>query len=354
MDKEKILEAISQEDIMQHYFPYEIEEGKSYLNPFRKEEDADKNPGCKFYYSGDTLIFKDFTHPDLSGDCFKICSLSTKTNNFQDTLKTICRDFNLNWKMNSFSDIKEFGKRRTKVIKKKQVEDQNKVVETKLVFTTSDLDMWDYTYWETNYKLDEKDLEKWNVLSLDSVVITKKRANDTTTTFRRTFNKMAEQAYCFDHGPYGKTGYVPNYAKEERSEFYKSVPFSYVMGVENLRKKHGKPDYVIVTKSYKDLMVLDKLNIPVVSLQNETPRITEGMKKEIESLCKFSPIIIYDNDEAGKRMVRKLSESTSWPFLELDEYIDPAEYVQFDAEKQLRFFIVSSVMNKSYKKEMSE
>ena len=347
MDKEKILEAVPQEEIMQYYFPYEIDENRTYLNPFRSENDKDKSPGCKFYRSGDTLIFKDFTHPDLSGDCFKICSLSTKTDNFQDVLRIICRDFNLKWKMNSFSDIKEFGKRRTKVIKKKEVEDQNKVVKTNLVFATSALDKWGKHYWE-NLELEDEDIEKWKISKLDSVVVIKTKANGKTSIFKRTF--ADELAFCFDYGEdVGKTGYIPNVTLEKRSEFYKSVPFSYVMGIENLVNKWGKPDYVLVTKGFKDLTVLDKINVPVVSLQNETPRILNSMKLQIESLCKISPILLFDNDNPGSTMVEKLAKFTGWPYIELDYYIDPAEYVEFGDSRKLKFEITSQIVRKKFK-----
>jgi hypothetical protein len=51
---EEILKKVSQEEIMQRYFPEPIVIGKLYVSPFR----YDKNPTCSFKYIGGLSFLK--------------------------------------------------------------------------------------------------------------------------------------------------------------------------------------------------------------------------------------------------------------------------------------------------------
>ena len=339
MEKEEILSAIPQEDIMQNYFLEKIDIKKSYLNPFRSKENKDNTPGCRFYYNEKkVLIFKDFSHPELSGDCFKICGLANNNIGFEEILRIICRDFNLKWKMSSFKDLKEFGRRRVKIVEKKQEK-----VEKTQTMRFNILPSWPLsflTFW-TDLGLNASDLSKWKIKPLLNIIFSTVKDNHTSITVRNLQNEIA---FLFEHETDGHTAYIPNKNKSSRSEFYKTVKSDHIIGLPHISYE----DYTYVLGSFKDTVIVDKIGLNALGLQFEMPRITSFMKAKIENSCYNNPIIVFDCDVEGIRLAKLLSANTGWPYIILDEGKDPGEYAEKGILKSLEDELVWKTQTKDF------
>jgi hypothetical protein len=103
ISKEDILKRLSQEQIIDFYFPYKVSLKKQYKNPFR----IDKTPGCTFKYSqSGVLYFKDWAQ-NKTYDCFNIAEEHLRIGNFQKLLQRISNDFQLNLMPKSLAIPKE-------------------------------------------------------------------------------------------------------------------------------------------------------------------------------------------------------------------------------------------------------
>ena len=67
-------------------------------------------------------------------------------------------------------------------------------------------------------------------------------------------------------------------------------------------------DYVVITKSLKDVMVLYEFNIPAIAPNSETLFISDKQLEKLKS--KFKNIIVfYDNDCAGISGMNKIKKN---------------------------------------------
>jgi len=342
MDKKEVLAKITQEEIMQHYFPYKINNPISYLNPFRKKGDEDVIAGCKFYYFGEKYLFRDFSHPDLSGDCFKVCSMANGDCSFDESIRIISKDFNLDWKIQSFKELKEFAKKKAKVqIEKSVLKERYLGNKFTLEIHSCPLQPKHYLYWK-KLGVPCRMLKEYNVLGLEKIVFKSSSYNST-----RSYDGSV--AFCYDEGDSGKTAYIPHSPKGYR--FFKTVSGSHVMGVEEVKNNllGNIADRIIVTKSKKDMLVLNSLGFFSISLQSELPNITERVKKEIELLSVDPPLIIYDGDEPGRKLSALLSKNTGWPYLVLKQYDDPGTYASLNYRDILYKEIAASLVIKDFR-----
>lgn len=310
ISKDDILKKINQETIIEYYFPYKIVRRRKYINPFRQ----DKNPGCTFRYStSGVLYFTDWAINE-NYDCFRIASLTTGIENFQDLCKRINKDLNLNLmptslkipkKMNiTVENKKDYFKENPKVSITSDLKD----------FSKSDLDYWN------SQKIDKRTLEKFNVRSVDRLYVGDNIFENTEVNpiFKYSFEDNQSQYYL----PYNKYRFFSN-----------KIPY-YLMGYENLPHV-GKE--VIITSSFKDVMQWSQINIPAIAPDSES----SGVKREdlIRLFKRFDNIYInFDNDEAGikatNELLKKFSDFPLRYFFTM-EAKDPTELVIRHGKKSL-------------------
>jgi len=269
--KEYILSYTSEIAIFEYYLGVEVRLNVDILSPTILRSD-DKSPGCIFWYNGDKVKFIDRAR-GINEDCFGIVQI-IYGGNYNDTLNRIASDFKLDGRnritppTKNSTDLIPLGAKR-KVGTTFQYQVQN--------FTEVDKEYW------LAKDIHSPSLEKFKVRSVSAVFI-----NGNTY-------------YIWD---YRDPGYVYEFY-DGTIQFY--FPFrkkdkfrtnsKIVLGWDYLPEKGEK---VIITKSYKDIILLTELyDIPSVAPIGEGTYIPE---RYIKSLFKrFDNVyILYDNDEAGE------------------------------------------------------
>lgn len=308
-----ILSKISQESIMERYFPYSIKKGKQYRNPFRN----DRNPGCTFKYDRKgKLIFVDWSKRE-SYDCFKVCQLQNRLDNMREVLLKINRDFNQN--PNSFK------KKQNKSI---FISDKpNFVKASNFTLKVEIFDKWtknSLTYW-WSYGFTEEDLNYFKVIPCYKAYL---------GDFKTWTYSLKEPMYRYDFKE-GKQIYRP---LSKKGRFTQNLPPNFLMGLEQLP---DKGNILFITSSYKDVITLYKVGLNAVAPIGESgiidPKLLDDLEKRFEKI-----VILFNNDEAGISGTEKLLKERpnyEYYFLSLK---DPSDLVKergyLELEKELEHY----------------
>lgn len=315
--KELILDKISQEEIFKHYF--EASGGtykfmSSVRNPFRE----DKNAGCSIFYNNKIVYFNDFSHPEYSGDCFKICGLHYGITDFKEILTNINYDFNLNILTSSF-DTKNI-KPNNNFLMKKELPSVNNIHQYISAFTIHDLNTYTDSFknYFARYYITENTLKYFKVKQLNYLKFgdpsSPKFWNNTTMNPIVCYSipeyleiKNGETFYNTD-----RTFYQVYRPKERRKKdkFRTNAKGSPLMGMNRIMALSPiirKNSNIFITSSFKDIMEFYTLDSDyyAVAPVGEGTNIPNVM---MEFLIKsFKNVIVnYDNDEAGKNACNKL------------------------------------------------
>jgi hypothetical protein len=318
--KEEILSKISPTTIIKEFFPEPVIIGKSYKNPYRK----DNNPGCHFLvnYSNE-LIFRDWSL-NKNYDCFEIVKQHLLKNTGQDfpfyeILRYLDNHFklnieptpNMNFLEEKYQHIKDLstGNLKNLINYPMTISEEllNKRKEYDRTFKFRPLNQQDISYFEEygiNLVVLEKRVKPIYLESIDNVIIYNKQG--------ALLNK-----YYYQDGDHWQT-YLPN-ASDKQQRFKTNVKNHHLFGLSFL-PEFG--DLVIITSSYKDVMLYETLGIPAVCRIGESNIINEDDLYDL--LLRFKRIILnYNNDITGITNANILKEK--YPFLEL--YFTPVEEV---------------------------
>lgn len=279
--REDILAKVSEEMIFEHY-GVPIKKGL-----FCSKLRNDNHPTVSLYRSRNgSLLYKDFGS-DFCGDCFVFVAALFKVS-YQEALKIIANDFNIinNSKLQVHpAEIKYTG---TKFSESKETEIQVEIRDFK-----------DYELrWWARYGITEKTLKKFNVFSCKNIWLNS-----------NVFHYEKDNQLVF--GYYG--GIRSNierwriyYPRQKVYKFIGNWKSIMLQGAHQLPKQGG--DYLVITKSLKDVMVLYELGIPAIAPCSEHIFMTD---KQYEKLCdKFNHIICcYDNDLPGIQGLNKIHKS---------------------------------------------
>lgn len=298
--KDNILSKVSQEQIMDYYFPQIVSIGAKYHNPFR----SDSNSGCYFAYSkAGNLIFFDNSNPEYGGDCFKIVMLKHNLNFFNALLK-INEDFKLkltdkkhvpdkleltSLRKNQYQErISRKNLKRThyKVISRKwNVNDENywlnnygislELLERYGIFPVNRYQQrnWDWSYFETKYQYDDNEDDP-------CYCFTFKSNNDSVTSVKlyRPFNKKFK--WCGN------------------------VDSCDIQGYDQLP---DDGELLIIASSMKDLLTLTSIGYNVIAPQGETIPMPKSIMNDLSK--RFKRIVfIFDRDETGIKFSKKEAE----------------------------------------------
>jgi len=132
---------------------------------------------------------------------------------------------------------------------------------------------------------------------------------------RRIPNYGKGLRFAYFQEPYWKI-YRPHAPKGEK--FYpNNIPNEVMEGLDNLTRTETG----LITKSRKDRLVISKIFPAVCSTQNESPAaISEENLQFIKENCQ-NPIIVYDNDEPGKKASWHFTEAHGWKHMNVpDQY----------------------------------
>ena len=301
--KEDVLSRISQEAIMERYFPYSINKRKSYCNPFR----IDKSPGCNFKYNGNNILqFVDWSYRKYY-DCFEICKLATKANSFREVLEIIDREFNLNLLP------KRFNSKMNLILNKENKINFNYQKNFSLKVQVFD-DWIDETlsYW-WGLGIDREDLLFFNVLPCNKVWI-----NDNLA-----WNYYKNNPIFRYKSKKGIQVYRP-LASKNKGKFTQDLPPNYVLGLEQLPETG---DLIFITSSYKDVMVLYKLGIHAICPIGESGIIDNSILEDIKR--RFKKVVVnFNPDQHGVTGAGRLLTDNDFTCWFIPKEKDNADFVK--------------------------
>jgi hypothetical protein len=281
LTKDFILSKLTEEQIFSYYIGGNIFNKKLFRSQLRK----DKNPTCSFYRNkSNTLIYKDFA-TGQSLNCFGyVCELFGC--DYFKALQIIANDFNL---VKNDSLVKTRGKIISKDYKIEEKEFSKIQVEIQ-DFTDYDIKWWG------KYGITTDILKKYHVFSCKHVFL-----ND------RLVSEYGQ--HCPIYGYYGnkyqgKELWRIYYPKRKSYRFLTNWPTKKIQGYDQLPKK-GK--LLVITKSMKDLMVLNSLGISAIAPNSETQipgeAILDDLKKRFKNI-----VVLFDNDLTGISFMNKFKK----------------------------------------------
>jgi hypothetical protein len=275
-----ILSKVSEEEIFERYLCPVT--NRKVCNPLRE----DRTPTCSFFRGRNgMLMFMDYSGAFL-GSCFEVVKHKYSVN-FNDALKIIAKDFGL---------IEGDNVNRVPLPPRVAITKELKVIQVKRQpWTAVDKDFW------RSFSLNSTILKKFNVASCEKVWI--------NGDIIYTYNKLDPgYVYYFGNGNYKI--YFP-FRKEYR--FLGNT--TEIQGLSQLPET-GK--ILIITKSLKDVMVLDSFGIPAIAPQAESicldAELAVNLKRRFDHIY-----TLYDFDRTGCRSAFKMWRELGIPMLFLTD-----------------------------------
>lgn len=298
---EDILSYCSEHDIYGIYVGYKCPIGKRIISPIRAEGD----PSFALFYAGDRLLFKDHSSAK-HGDVFQFVREYLRIHenvllSFPEVLKRICKDVVRN---------KVYSTYPTKIKTIDYVKSDIKVV-TK-PYTERGLAYWNRFLNLPNHEL-KAYLEYHRVYELKSRSDIGIFFSDITFGYRIGY-------YWKIYQPYAEKDY----------KFRNNYPRHFIEGWAQLRGR----DTIIITKSKKDVMFLDRIGIDSISPKSETTILPEKAMDIIDSKYKHK-YVLFDND--GKHN----GSEYPWPMIQIPKQIakDPTDAVIATSFKETKDLI---------------
>ena len=270
--KDFILSNVSEEDIFHRYLGLYPKLNEFFTNPVRE----DNNPDCRFYRSNKTgmLKFRDFAMR-WDWDCFNVVQFRYNCS-FKKALIIIAYDFGL---LEGVTDKELVGvynppKMRPPVVVEYRVRRGE--------FNKTDLDFWQ------KFGIDKQTLEKFNVSQAQKVWMIRNGITELSSTYSKK-----QPSYVYHFGGYDYKFYYPN---RDYARFIHGN--SRIIQGWNQLPQTG--DYLVITKSLKDVMCMDGFGIPAIAPMSET--MTDAIDARMPELRKrFERIfVLMDWDRAGQ------------------------------------------------------
>lgn len=314
MTKEELYARVEPEYIFRWYLGF-FSYRKAFKSPFR----PDKSPDCFFFKSKSTgePIFHDFAQGE-GYDSIKIVQKLFNLN-YREALEKIAKDM--------LSDVK------TPHIVNILPSDAYLVddfVDEKVNFIY-ELKRWnkkEYQYW-LDYGITAKSLRKYHVRSCNWIGVNNR-------VMFTTFDDCP--IFIYEFGEDIKM-YRP-LTKERKNKWRQNVRENTVQGLEQLPEK-GK--ILIITKSLKDVMVLDELGYNAIAPISESTRLSKELITDLKK--RFKRIyVIMDNDKTGQKAATYYFDNFNIPYFFIEEEKDVSDYSKkFGIEKlkqKLKLLIV--------------
>lgn len=247
------------------------EPNQKYISPFR----VDNNPGCYFILSNKRLRFIDWGDFVKSRDIFDFASK--------------LYSMNFHYVIDYLFEILLSNKTVILPELDKNFIQKNKATQTKIKVKKRYFNKEDIAYWK-RYNLNLKDLVNTNgnfkIIPISKYQIEKNKKEI-------IIPQNITYAYSFTKGIKIYSPYSTNY--KWRNNVSKDI-----IGISN--KKHKS---IILTKSVKDSIILNKIGLDYAFFQSETSFPNNNVIKYITS--KYNNIsILFDNDKTGRQYSKKL------------------------------------------------
>jgi hypothetical protein len=260
--KEELNRYVSDEDIYSFYIG-PINNNKWFKSPFRPNE---KSPSFRISYYNDKWVWIDYGLDPRPKDAINFV-MDYFSLSYYDSLDKIYKDIYLN------KDHKKL------------------IIETETIHSFSycniraEFEDFELEYWN-QVNINKEDLLYWNIFSGEirhnGVVWHSSKRNDPLFI------------YMWDKSLPRYKGYRP-YSKDQKLKFYAHNIANHIQGIEYIP---SKGDMLIITKSYKDIIIWNKLGYPSIAPHSENMFLTPFDVYDLQS--RFKKIYVnYDNDETG-------------------------------------------------------
>ena len=269
LTKEQILSHKSEEDLFFLYMKVHPKKGKLYKSPLRD----DKHPTCSFYRGSKGLYFKDFALDksyNIVDFVMELYNLS-----YYKALKKIASDIGLIEQTNGYPAI-YLNKQMVSIEKITECESSTIEVEIK-EFSKSELEYWQ------QYNITPDLLKLFNVYSIKKVFLNGNyhcSSSKSNPIFGYYFGK---------HKTTKKDLWKIYFPRKTKYRFL--LNNSIIQGVHQI--KDVSADYIVVTKSYKDVICLRSFGIYAIAPQSESVVLNQNVVNYLQSHFKT---IIWNGD----------------------------------------------------------
>lgn len=278
--KELLLSKNPQEMYFEHYLGVPIKKGL-----FRSPSiiRSDTKPTCSFYKNKNgILMYKDFAGPSFD---FIGCVMFLFHCNYYNALRIIANDFNIIPIQNVPKNPPKITEYTHKILEK--TSKANIAVEIKN-FTQKELDWW------KGFGISYSTLKKFNVFSIKSIFLN-----------GNYFNSSSDTVPMF--GYYGGT-----IDGEELWRIYMPTKRTYRFlsnwsqdMIQGAKQMPCSGEFIIITKSMKDVMSLYEFGIPAIAPNTENLFLTKEQYKSLT--LSFKDIyLLYDRDLPGVKAANKI------------------------------------------------
>ena len=283
--KEFILNRISEEDIMEYYLQVSVQLDKLIKSPLRQ----DRHPTCSFSYHSGRIKFRDWSEPH-PWDCFDI--VCRKFNiGFYAALEKIARDFSLREKPVNDKVISERERQKTEFTKssKKNIQVKHQS------FTRTDVE------YLKSFGITSEQCRKFRCISVQKAWVGEKE-------YYYYSEKDPCIGYYLGEDSFGNQRWKLYFYKRNKS--YEGILPRFIGNTNRINGWVQIPEHggvLVITKSMKDVMVLDTFGINAIALQNETTLIYSDLVLNLKK--RFRRIYsLYDFDRTGIAMANKMKK----------------------------------------------
>lgn len=302
MDKDTILQHVTQVDIYNFYYGSDFTPYVKISSPFSE----DKDPSFKVFKNGTFKCFSTGKQGDVWQFVADIKGLDCKTQ-FADILNIISADMGV---------IKQNIQKQKNTHQKPVTNpDEGHFIYHDKAFTKSHFEYW----LKGNWNVTEDILRKYNVKALDKFEF----YNSKKSKIQKIKLFTGILGFIFSVNNNAEI-YIPNQEKASKF-FYNNLQFSDIFGYEQLKEKE---DFIIICAGKKDCLILNANGFPAVSFRSENGFIKS---EEIALLRQKTDniYICYDNDKTGLNRALQICQAYSIRQIILpSKYNDVADYFE--------------------------
>ena len=297
LTKDYLLQHNTQETYLGFYLNLPVKKGL-FHSPFRKDE----TPSCGFFKnkSGD-ILFKDFGG-FFCGDFIEV--VKTRFNvNYKQALSIIASDFGL-------------------------IPGSVKKSSIKLIPPSEDITDEHTNIQITVQKFSEKELNWWKQYGVTLEILNRFRVYSCENVFLRgKLWRSSTQNYPI----YGYYFGTENDRENWKCYFPTQSTNRFICNCNVLQGSRQLPlndDYLIITKSLKDVMCLYSLGITAIAPNSESTFITQEQLSKLQDRFKHI-VVFYDNDIAGIKNMNKIKKEFHLPCFYIPRFYEAKDISDF-------------------------
>jgi len=278
LPKEYVLNSINEYEVFSYYMGFKPEFKKLYTSPFRK----DTRPSFSLFIAKNGhILYKDFGTGE-TGDCFKFIKTLNSLQSTSEAVKEIYKIFILN-------NTQPYQKKKYDIA---NYESSKVIGINKMPFNLEGIEYW------KSYGISMEILNKYEVNQVSKVFI----------------NGILKDYYIKGNPIFSYTIYDKLKIYKPFDTVYKFYTDCNKYYIQGWKQMDYTKDYIIITKSLKDVMLLYSLGYNAIALNGEGFKIPDNILSILKSTFK-KIIIFYDRDRTGIINTRKLVKDNKFDFM---------------------------------------